>query len=52
MKKDYIFKFKEADDRDNVLALDPWYISNRLIKLQHWKEGASLSDEACTKIPV
>lgn len=35
-----------------VLALGPWYISNRLIKLQYWKEGASLSNEVCTKAPV
>lgn len=48
----YIFKIKEPADRDNVLALGPWYISNRLIKLQYWKEGVNILQESCPKAPV
>lgn len=45
----YIFKFNSAD---NVLALGPWYISNKQIMLKHWKEGIDITKESCPKAPI
>lgn len=48
----FIFKFSNPEERDNVLALGPWYISNKLIYLKHWKEGLDFVSDACSKTPV
>lgn len=48
----YIFKFNSAEERDNILALGPWYISNKQIILKHWKEGINITKETCTKAPI
>lgn len=48
----FIYKFSNPEERNNVLALGPWYISNKLIYLKHWKEGLDFASDACTKAPV
>lgn len=48
----YIFKFNSAVDRDNVLALGPWYISNKQIMLKHWKKGINVTKESYPKAPI
>lgn len=48
----FVFKFSSPAERDNVLALGPWYISNKLIVLKHWKEGMVSLFESCTTTPV
>lgn len=50
-KGHFIFKFNCEEDRDNVLALGPWYFLNKLF-LKQWKEGIVLSKDVCTKTPV
>lgn len=46
------FKFSNPEESDNVLALGPWDISNKLLYLKHWKEGLDFIFDACTKAPV
>lgn len=48
----YIFKFASAKDRENVLAMGPWYISNKQILLKKWKEGIGITSESCSKAPI
>lgn len=48
----YIFKFASAKDRENVLAMGPWYISNKQILLKKWKEGIDITSESCSKAPI
>lgn len=48
----FVFNFSSAEERDNVLALGPWYISNKLLIIQKWKEGLDVLTESCTKAPV
>lgn len=48
----YIFKFNSAEARENILAMGPWYISNKQILLKKWKEGIDITREACSKAPV
>lgn len=47
----FTFKLITAEDRDNVLALGPWYFSNKLIR-KHWREGVNFKDEPCSKEPA
>lgn len=48
----FVFKFSSPQERDNVLALGPWYISNKLLCLEQWKEGMDFKFETCTKAPI
>lgn len=48
----FVFKFSSPDERDNVFALGPQYISNKLLIIQKWKEGMDVLRNFCTKAPV
>lgn len=48
----FIFRFSLSEDRDNVLAMGPWYISNKLLCLKPWKEGLDFQFDTCFKAPV
>lgn len=48
----FIFKFQSEFNRENVLALGPWFIGNKRINLKAWKEGINFIDEACSKTPI
>lgn len=48
----FIFKFSAPEERVNVLALRPWYVSNKLFCLKRWKEGMDFQSEACSNAPV
>lgn len=48
----FIFKFQNESNRDNILALGPWYIANKLVTLKPWKEGTVFLDAPCTRAPI
>lgn len=51
-KDGFLFKFSSVAERDNVLALGPWYIFNKALLLKAWHEGVDFNDESSIKLPV
>ncbi|KAF7153142.1 hypothetical protein RHSIM_Rhsim01G0175100 [Rhododendron simsii] len=47
----FLFRFKEAEDRDLILKEGPWSVANNLLVLQPLPDGGSVADIVFTHCP-